>query len=74
LIFAVAAEALGMHFIIGAFIAGLLIRERTFGDSAISDIQQRVSGISLGFLAPIFFASVGLQLYLSALSTAYLSL
>jgi Kef-type K+ transport system membrane component KefB len=70
LIFAVAAEALGMHFIIGAFIAGLLIRERTFGDSAISDIQQRVSGISLGFLAPIFFASVGLQLDLSALSTA----
>lgn len=70
LIFAVAAEVLGMHFIIGAFIAGLLIRERTFGDWAISDIQQRVSGISLGFLAPIFFASVGLQLDLSALSRA----
>ena len=70
LIFAVAAEFLGMHFIIGAFIAGLLIRERTFGDWVVRDIQQKVSGISLGFLAPIFFASIGLYLDLSALSMA----
>ncbi len=70
LTFAVASAYLGMHFIIGAFIAGLLIRERTFGERVVREIQQRVSGISLGFLAPIFFASIGLYLDLSALSMA----
>jgi len=69
LLFAVAAENLGMHFMIGAFIAGLFIQEGTFGAKAVKDIQDRVSGITLGFLAPIFFASIGLQLDLSAFTS-----
>jgi len=70
LIFAVASGYLGMHFIIGAFMAGLLIREGTFGAKVVRDIQEKVSAIALGFLGPIFFASIGLGLDLSALGLA----
>ena len=70
LIFAVASGYLGMHFIIGAFMAGLLIREGTFGDRVVRNIQEKVSAIALGFLGPIFFASIGLGLDLSALGLA----
>jgi Kef-type K+ transport system membrane component KefB len=59
-----------MHFIIGAFTAGLLIQKRTFGDRVVSDIQKNVSAIALGFLGPIFFASIGLNLDLSTLGLA----
>ena len=65
------AEILGMHFIIGAFLAGLLVRERDFGAEVLRDVHDRISGITLGFLAPIFFASIGLQLKLSALGAAF---
>jgi Kef-type K+ transport system membrane component KefB len=70
LILGVIAEWLGMHFIIGAFIAGLLVQEKTFGAKAVEDIRDRVSGITLGFLAPLFFASIGLHLDLSALTAS----
>lgn len=70
LIFAVASDYLGMHFIIGAFTAGLLIQKRTFGDRVVSGIQKNVSAIALGFLGPIFFASIGLNLDLSTLGLA----
>ncbi|MDY6907903.1 MAG: cation:proton antiporter [Chloroflexota bacterium] len=70
LLLGVTAELLGMHFIIGAFTAGLLVNDSTFGESTVRDIQERVSGITLGFLAPIFFASIGLGLDLSSLGTA----
>lgn len=70
LAFAVAAEYSGMHFIIGALVAGMFLREGTFGAEVVADIEDKVSGITLGFLAPIFFVSIGLHVDFSALSTA----
>ena len=64
----VAAELSGMHFIIGALTAGMFIRSGSFGDKVAEDIEDKVSGITLGFLAPIFFVSIGLHLDLSAFS------
>jgi len=70
LTFGIAAEYAGMHFIIGALVAGMFLREGTFEADMVADIDSKVSGITLGFLAPIFFVSIGLHVDLSALGTA----
>ena len=64
--FAVLAEALHMHFILGAFAAGLFFTKRTMDDQVFKGVQDRVSGITTGFLAPVFFASIGLHLDIAA--------
>jgi len=69
LAFAVLAEALQMHFILGAFIAGLFFTKRTLDPKIFEGVKNRVSGITTGFLAPIFFASIGMRLNLSAVNT-----
>ena len=66
--FAVLAEILQMHFIIGAFVAGLFFARRTMPDEVHDHVNQQVSGLTMGLLAPIFFASIGLHLDLSALT------
>jgi len=63
----VLAEMLAMHFIVGAFIAGLLFGRQTIDEDVYRDVKQKLSGITTGFLAPLFFASIGLHLDLSAL-------
>lgn len=67
--FAVLAEALHMHFILGAFAAGLFFTKRTLPEDMFTAVQHRTSGITTGFLAPIFFASIGLHLDLSAFAS-----
>ncbi|MFC1454469.1 cation:proton antiporter [Candidatus Undinarchaeota archaeon] len=67
LLIGIAAELIGLHMIIGAFIAGLLIREATLHTRDGSLIAHRFSGIALGFLAPIFFVWVGLYVSLEAI-------
>ena len=63
------AEALGLHFILGAFIAGLFFTRRTMSQQAYDDVSGKVGAITTGFLAPLFFASIGLHLELSALTS-----
>lgn len=65
--FGVLAELLGMHFILGAFQAGLFFRRDTIDQRVFDGVTDKVRGLTNGFLAPIFFASVGLHLDLSAL-------
>jgi Kef-type K+ transport system membrane component KefB len=60
--FALLAEALGLHFIVGAFLAGLYFGRKTMGEPGYARLHDTVSGITFGFLAPIFFASIGLSL------------
>jgi Kef-type K+ transport system membrane component KefB len=64
--FAVLAEALHMHFILGAFAAGLFFTRRTMDATVFKGVQNRISGITTGFLAPVFFASIGLHLDIAA--------
>ncbi len=72
LIFALAeallAEALGLHFILGAFLAGLFFSRRTPDAKTFQDVKAKVSGVTTGFLAPVFFASIGFSLTFSTLS------
>jgi len=65
--FSVLAEALDLHFILGAFIAGLFFTKRKIKKSVYADVKNKIGGINSGFLAPIFFASIGLSLDLSAI-------
>ncbi|MCJ7691492.1 MAG: cation:proton antiporter [Clostridiaceae bacterium] len=64
--FSVLAEALDMHFILGAFIAGLFFSKREMRESVYEDVKSKIGAITSGFLAPIFFTSIGLSLDLSA--------
>lgn len=60
--FALLAEALGMHFILGAFVAGLFFIGRTVDRVAYDNVKTKISGITEGFLGPLFFASIGMHL------------
>ncbi|MDJ0947649.1 MAG: cation:proton antiporter [Alphaproteobacteria bacterium] len=64
--YAVLAELLGMHFILGAFAAGLFFGRHTVDPDTYDSVRLKVSGITSGFMAPIFFASIGLRVDLSA--------
>ena len=57
--FAVAAEWAGLPGVIGAFIAGLLLRETGTGLKVWTRVEEILSGVTLGFLAPIFFVLIG---------------
>lgn len=67
LAYALLAELLGLHFILGAFMAALFFTRRLFGSKSYKDVRNKVNAISSGFLAPIFFASIGLHLDLTAI-------
>ncbi len=68
LAYAVFAEIMGLHFIIGAFLAGMFFHPNVVDADVYERVEQQMSGITRGFLAPIFFVSVGLHLDLSAIS------
>jgi Kef-type K+ transport system membrane component KefB len=57
--FAIVAEWVGLPGVIGAFIAGLLLRETGKGLKVWARVEDILSGLTLGFLAPIFFVLIG---------------
>jgi Kef-type K+ transport system membrane component KefB len=70
LAFAVLAEMLALHFIVGAFVAGLFFGRKTIRAESYERVKDTVSAMTFGFLAPIFFASIGFNLEIGALSGA----
>ena len=48
--------------IIGAFLAGLFIREEIIDHETFEKIEDRVYGLSYSFVGPIFFASLAFHL------------
>lgn len=67
LAYAVVAEALSIHFLIGAFLAGLFFGRRTIDEDTFDEVFAKVSALTHGFFAPIFFASIGIHLQGGAL-------
>lgn len=65
LAYAVLANALGMHFILGAFAAGLFFGRETVEGETYEQVKSKISGFTTGFLAPIFFASIGFRMELN---------
>ena len=63
------AEVAGLHSILGAFMAGLFIRDGVFNRQISKDINNIFHDISIGFLAPIFFVSSGFNVTLEVFQT-----
>ena len=61
LLFSTFTENLGLHFIVGAFFGSMLISESLIGKENLYAIEKTTSNMAMGFLAPIFFAGIGLE-------------
>ena len=68
LVFGTISEALGFHFVIGAFFGALFLDKRHFLASRYEDLRGTLGSITNGFLAPIFFAYLGLEFHPEAFS------
>jgi Kef-type K+ transport system membrane component KefB/Trk K+ transport system NAD-binding subunit len=53
------AEAIGLHMILGAYLAGLFFEERVAHPNLVRVVKDRAYGIAYSFLGPIFFISLG---------------
>jgi Kef-type K+ transport system membrane component KefB len=69
LVFAELAHLAGLHAILGAFLAGLFMREEILKRKLSHEVTTIIRDVSLGFLAPIFFVSVGFHVDVSLLQT-----
>lgn len=68
LIFASLTEAVGLHFIIGSFVAAMLINKDLIGEKHLNTVHNTTNSMAMGFLAPIFFAGIGLEFKFEAIS------
>ncbi|MGI9548600.1 MAG: cation:proton antiporter [Bdellovibrionales bacterium] len=60
LLFSTASEALGFHFVIGAFFGGMLLNKDIIGTDFFNSLTLTLESITKHFLTPIFFAYLGL--------------
>jgi len=54
------SEALGLHFVIGVFLAGLLVDESWMGREAHRRALEAVKGVTVSLLLPLFASIIGL--------------
>ncbi len=62
LLFGLMAEVSGLHIIIGAYMAGLFVREGIVDRDLLQKINDRFVSITYGFLGPIFFVSLAFHM------------
>ena len=74
LLFGVLAEMAGLHIILGAYMAGLFVREGIVSKELFQKINDRFVSITYGFLGPIFFVSLSFHIEFSVLTTHLLPL
>ncbi len=56
------AEAIGLHIILGAYVAGLFFEEKVAHPNLVRIVKDRAYGIAYSFLGPIFFISLGFSI------------
>lgn len=66
--FGLLAHVMGLHLIIGAFTAGVFFEPGVAGEKNYESVRSKVSAMTFGFFAPLFFASIGFELDLGAVS------
>lgn len=71
-VFAALADALGLHLVVGAFFGALLLSHELLGSENFEQVQKTASAITMGFLAPLFFATIGLEFDAASLSGVWL--
>lgn len=62
------AHLLGMHWILGAFMAGLYCEQQRIGVRAYEELRLIFNVATRGFLGPLFFVFIGIRVDLSALT------
>jgi Kef-type K+ transport system membrane component KefB len=72
LVFSTITESLGFHFIIGAFFASMLISESLVGKKHLESFHKTTNSLAMGFLAPIFFAGIGLEFNIASIENYWL--
>jgi Kef-type K+ transport system membrane component KefB len=69
LIFGVMAEISGLHIILGAYMAGLFVREEIVSKELFQKINDRFVSLTYGFLGPIFFVSLSFHVTFTVIDT-----
>ncbi|MDT8419618.1 MAG: cation:proton antiporter [Desulfuromonadales bacterium] len=69
LLFGMLAEIAGLHIIIGAYMAGLFVREGVVSPELFTKISDRFVSITYGFLGPIFFVSLSFHVTFAIFQT-----
>ena len=72
LVFATLSELVGLHFVVGAFFGAMLLNQEMLGKENFKQVEDTTSSITMGFLAPIFFAGIGLVFSISSISDIWL--
>jgi Kef-type K+ transport system membrane component KefB len=65
--FALFGQSLGLDLVLGAFVAGAVLRT-LLPEDLHDDLMQRLSAVGYGFLIPIFFVTSGTELDIAALA------
>jgi len=68
---AIVTQAIGLHAVFGAFVAGLMLSR---APRVRARDRAEVEALTMGLMAPIFFAYSGLQANISALASPYVPL
>jgi Kef-type K+ transport system membrane component KefB len=61
------AENIGLHFVIGAFFAGLIIYDQIIGKKNFEKVNRVFTAITFGLFSPIFFAFIGIHFQIQSL-------
>ncbi len=64
------AHLLGLHNILGAFMAGLFLRKVVSDQREYRELTHRIHDMAIGFLAPIFFVIAGFDFQFSVFKTS----
>jgi Kef-type K+ transport system membrane component KefB len=67
LAFGVVAEHFGLAMILGAFLAGVIVRRTSESQASYESLKRKLEAIGFGFLIPVFFVSTGVGLNIDAL-------
>ena len=67
LIFGALSEALGFHFVVGAFFGALFLDKQHFLAAQYDDMRRTLATVTDGLLGPVFFAFLGLEFQAAAL-------
>jgi Kef-type K+ transport system membrane component KefB len=66
------AERFGLDIVLGAFVAGLVLRQWSPGD--VRSLDQKLDAVGYGFFIPVFFVSSGMSLDIRSIADAPLRL
>ncbi len=71
LVFAEMAELAELHAVLGAFLAGVFLHEGVIHRKVSQELNSLVHDLSIGFLTPIFFVTLGFRVVIDVVRTQW---